>query len=169
MVLHIGSGAGGKDAALTRFENNFRAYPKEITSKLILENDDKTFTASDTLKLCKKIQTPMVLDVHHHICNNDGEDLISMLPDIFSTWNNEALPPKLHFSSPKTGPKDRKHADFINIHHFLEFIESCKALDRDIDIMIEAKKKDLALYDIMHAIKSMRKEWKWIDQSTFEL
>jgi len=169
MVLHVGSAAGGKSAALKRFENNFKKYPYEITSKLILENDDKTFTAKETLKLCKTLSTPMVLDVHHHICNNDGDNIVEILPDIFDTWNNEVIPPKLHFSSPKDGPKDRKHADFIDGHHFVEFIENCKPLNTDIDIMIEAKMKDLALYDLACSIKKLRKDWKWIDSSTFEL
>lgn len=169
MVLHVGSSAGGKEKALKRFEENFKSYPKEITSKLILENDDKTFTTKEVLSLCKTLDIPMVLDVHHHICNNNGENIEDMLPDIFSTWNKEELPPKLHFSSPKESPKDRKHADFIDGKHFVEFIESCKPLNRDIDIMIEAKKKDLALYDLVSSIKELREDWKWIDDSTFEL
>lgn len=169
MVLHVGSAAGGKEAALKRFENNFKNYPDEITSKLILENDDKTFTTKEILQLCKRLGTPMVLDVHHHICNNDGDSIEEILPDIFDTWSGEVLPPKLHFSSPKDGPKDRKHADFIDGQHFVEFIESCKPLNKDIDIMIEAKKKDLALNDLVFSIKKLRKDWKWIDSSTFEL
>ncbi|MBZ2174280.1 UV DNA damage repair endonuclease UvsE [Schnuerera sp. xch1] len=169
MVLHIGSAAGGKEKALKRFEDNFKSYPNEITSKLILENDDKTFTAKETLKLCKTLGVPMVLDVHHHICNNDGNNIKNILPEIFSTWNGEVLPPKLHFSSPKNGTKDRKHADFIDADHFIEFIETCKSFNRDIDIMIEAKKKDLALFDLVNSIKNLRKDWKWIDSSTFEL
>lgn len=169
MVLHVGSSAGGKDAALKRFENNFKNYPEEITSKLILENDDKTFTAKETLGLCQKLGAPMVLDVHHHICNNNGYDIEEILPDILNTWNGEVLPPKLHFSSPKDGPKDRKHADFIDARDFIDFIEICKPLNKDLDIMIEAKKKDIALFNLVKDIKGLRKDWKWIDSSTFEL
>lgn len=169
MVLHVGSAAGGKEEALIRFKKNFKSYPDEITSKIILENDDKSFTAKETLKLCKSLGIPMVLDVHHHICNNSGENIEEILPEIFDTWNNEVLPPKLHFSSPKDGPKDRKHADFIDVYHFVDFIESCKSLNKDIDIMIEAKKKDIALYNLVESIKKLKKDWKWKDTSTFEL
>lgn len=169
MVLHVGSSAEGKDKALKRFESNFKNYPHEITSKVILENDDKTFTAKETLQLCKNLGIPMVLDVHHHVCNNDGDNIEKLLPEIFDTWDGDVLPPKLHFSSPKNNPKDRKHADFIDAQHFVEFIEMCKPLKKDMDIMIEAKKKDLALFDLVSSIKNFRKEWKWIDASTFEL
>lgn len=167
MVLHVGSGAGGKDASIKRFINNFKNYPHEITSKIILENDDKTFTAKDTLLLCKKLGIPMVLDVHHHICNNEGEDIKELLGDIFDTWSEERLPPKLHISSPRDTPKDRKHSDFIDGQQFVDFIEICKDFNKDIDIMIEAKKKDLALFDLVNSIKSLREEWRWIDNSTF--
>ena len=62
---------------LKDLKNNFKRYPDEITSKLILENDDKTFTAKETLQLCKNLGiVPMVLDVHHHMCNNDGDDIV---------------------------------------------------------------------------------------------
>ncbi len=104
-----------------------------------LEMMINTFTARETLQLCQDLGVPMVLDVHHHICNNEGDDIIEILPDIFDTWNEAKLPPKLHFSSPKDNPKDRKHADFIDVHDFIQFIEGCKPVNKDIDIMIEAK------------------------------
>lgn len=169
MVLHVGSAAGEKDQSLKRFEKNFVTYPKEIRSKLILENDDKSFTAKETLKLCKNIGIPMVLDVHHHICNNDGENIYDLLPDILSTWDGEKLPPKLHFSSPKDHPTDRRHADYIDAIDFIDFIDGCKNLDRDMDIMLEVKMKDFALFELVKAIKKIRKDWKWLDSSSFEV
>lgn len=168
MVIHIGSGQGGKEYALNRFISNFNKFPREIIEKLILENDDKTFTANDTLKTCRILNIPMVLDVHHHICNNDGEPLSSILGDILDTWNKDILPPKVHFSSPRNGDKDRKHADYINPEDFINFINECKVFNRDLDVMIEAKQKDLALYKLVEDIKELKKDWKWIDKTTFE-
>ena len=43
LVIHIGGAKGGKDIALDRFINNLKNFPKRITDRLILENDDKTF------------------------------------------------------------------------------------------------------------------------------
>ncbi len=169
MVIHIGSGQGGKEYALNRFINNFNKFPREIIEKLILENDDKTFTANDTLKTCRILNIPMVLDVHHHICNNDGEPLSSILGDILDTWNKDILPPKVHFSSPRNGDKDRKHADYINPEDFINFINECKVFNRDLDVMIEAKQKDLALYKLVEDIKTLKKDWKWIDKTTFQI
>ncbi|MFU0824951.1 UV DNA damage repair endonuclease UvsE [Clostridium sp.] len=169
MVLHIGSAEGGKDKAIDRFITNFRNYPEDITEKLILENDDKTFTAKEVLHICKTVSAPMVLDIHHHLCNNEEDSLEDIIEDIFNTWNEEKLPPKIHVSSPKNGEKDRKHADYIEAEDFIRFIEMCKPLKRDIDVMIEAKQKDLALYKLVQDIKRIKSEWKFIDNTTFEV
>src|SRR5690606_17657360 len=75
MILHVGSAAGGKEAALERFKTNFKTFPEAITSRLLLENDDKTFTVRETLALCQQLDVPMVLDIHHHLCNDGGEEI----------------------------------------------------------------------------------------------
>jgi UV DNA damage endonuclease len=169
MVLHIGSSQGGKEEAIKRFINNFKAFPEEITSKLILENDDKTFTTKEVLKICKELSTPMVLDVQHHTCNSGNEPLTPMLKDIFSTWEGQKFQPKIHFSTPREGGKDRKHSDFIDPNEFILFLESCKELEMDFDVMIESKQKDIALYKLVEDIKELRKDWNWIDDTTLEI
>lgn len=168
MVIHVGGATNGKDAGIERFINNFKTFPEEIKSKLIIENDDKTYTAKETLSLCNELNLPMVLDVHHHNCNNPNNDnIFEVLPHIFSTWKNEKLPPKLHFSSPKEGERDRKHADYINANDFVDFLEKAKIFNTDIDIMLECKEKDLALFQLVHDIKKLKPEYTWIDESTF--
>lgn len=169
MVLHIGSAQGGKEEAIKRFVNNFKSFPKEITSRLMLENDDKTFTSSQVLSICKQLDTPIVFDVHHHMCNNAGETVESLISDIFATWNNQPLPAKFHFSTPRETENDRKHADYINAEDFIDFIELCKPLDKDFDVMLEAKKKDQALFQLIEDIKHIRPSWKWIDNTTIEV
>jgi UV DNA damage endonuclease len=166
MVIHVGGATGGKEAAIERFINNFNSFPKELRSRLIIENDDKTYTAKETLELCKTLNIPMVLDVHHHNCNNDGEKIEDMLEDIFNTWKNENLPPKLHFSSPRNGGIDRKHADFINPYDFINFLETAKKFNRDFDMMLECKEKDVALFKLSQDIKEINFEYKWINEST---
>ena len=137
MVIHIGSSQGGKEESIERFIKNFNDFPRRIQKRLILENDDKVFTAKDVLEICKKINVPMVLDIHHHNCKNEGEDIGDLLEGIFNTWNNEGLPPKLHFSTPKEYENDRKHADYIDVDDFVSFIQLIKSkVDRNVDIMI---------------------------------
>jgi len=167
MVLHIGSTQGGKEKAMERFIENFNKASKEIRDKLILENDDKSFTAKDVLSICKEVKAPMVLDIHHHLCNNEGEE--PDLEAIFSTWEGTNLPPKIHLSSPKEGPKDRRHADYINPMDFIQFAEKVKEFNIDIDVMLESKKKDLSLFALVKDIKALKPEWQWADQTTLEI
>lgn len=168
MVIHVGGATLGKDKGIERFIKNFNEFPCEIKSKLIIENDDKTYTAKEVLNVCKILNVPMVLDVHHHNCNNNGECLNDLLEDIFNTWNNEELPPKIHFSSPRDGEFDRKHSDYINANEFVLFIEKAKNINKDFDIMLECKQKDMALFKLVEDIKIIRPNYKWIDESTFE-
>lgn len=169
MVLHIGGAAGGKKEGIKRFINNFKNTSQKITSKLIIENDDKIYNAKEVLDLCKVLDIPMVLDVHHHNCNNEGENIEDLLEEIFNTWNNETLPPKIHFSTPKEYEKDRRHADCINAEDFIAFLEKAKSLDRDFDVMLECKEKDEALYLLAKDIKTLKPKYKWSDVSSIEI
>ena len=167
MVLHVGGATGGKKEGIKRFINNFHEYPEEITSRLIIENDDKTYTAKEVLNLCENLNIPMVLDVHHHNCNNNGEEVEEFIERIFNTWNKENNPPKIHFSSPREFQNDRKHADYIDGYDFVAFVEKVKTLDRDFDVMLECKMKDDALYKLSQDIKKIKPEYEWVDESTF--
>lgn len=170
LVIHIGSSAGGKEESISRFIDNISNFPRRITERLILENDDKIFTAQDVLNICKKIDVPMVVDIHHHKCKNNNENIALLLPDIFKTWKNEALPPKIHFSSPREGEFDRKHADYIDVNEFVNFLNLAKeSVNCDFDVMIEAKKKDLALFRLVKDLKEINYPCKIIDNSTIEI
>jgi UV DNA damage endonuclease len=169
MVIHLGGAEGGKDAGLKRLVANLLTYPKDITSKLMFENDDKTYTAKETLKICNEMELPMVFDVHHHNCNNNGETIEELLGAIIDTWKNQHLPPKFHFSSPRESEKDRKHSDFVNAPDFVKFIETCKTYNTNIDIMLEAKQKDISLFKLADEIKLLRSDWRLVDNSTFEV
>ncbi|MDV4150847.1 UV DNA damage repair endonuclease UvsE [Clostridium sp. AL.422] len=170
MVIHVGGATGGKEESLKRFIENFNEFPKSIKERLIIENDDKTYTAKETLNLCKILNIPMVLDIHHHNCNNNDEPIVDIIKDILDTWNNENLPPKMHFSSPRDknliDKVDKKHSDFIDAYDFISFIETLKLFNRDVDIMLECKEKDVALFKLVNDIRNLNQEYKWLDETT---
>ena len=170
LVIHVGSSAGGKEESIKRFITNLDRFPKRITSRLIIENDDKVFTAKNVLDLCQEINCPMVLDLHHYKCKNDGENIADLLEDIFNTWNNESLPPKVHFSSPRESEFDRKHADFIDVNDFANFLNIAKeTTNKDFDVMIEAKKKDQALLKLVKDLKKINYPCEFLDSSTIKI
>jgi len=135
---------------MTRFINNFYKLPVEIQGMIALENDDKVFMIEDVLKLCEKLNIPCVLDYHHYICNHD-EELEPLLPRIIATWNGKI--PKMHFSSPKSQKEKRTHHFYIDYNSFLKFINLLKKFNIDIDIMLESKGKDEALFKLLRQLK----------------
>ncbi|MFB5190224.1 UV DNA damage repair endonuclease UvsE [Alicyclobacillus fastidiosus] len=154
--IHVGGAYGDKTGAIGRLVDRWEKVPHRVKRHLIFENDDKTYTANDTLQVCQTLGVPMTLDVHHHHCNHgENEDLAPLLPSIFQTWQGTGLVPKVHLSSPKNDKEFRAHADFVDVGTVCRFLDAVRELDADIDIMIEAKKKDQALKHLMHELRQV--------------
>ncbi len=153
IILHVGSSVFGKKQSIARFINNFKLLPIHLQNCIAIENDDKVFNILDCLYIANKLNIPFVLDYHHYVCNNDSEDLFIYIKDIFNTW--KFINPKIHFSSPKSKLKKefRAHNDYIDISSFIYFLDKISNLEYDIDIMLEAKKKDEALFKLIRQLK----------------
>ncbi len=151
-VVHIGGATISKEEGLKRFKETFTSLPKYLQDIIIIENDDKIYNTKDTLELCEELNVPMVLDYHHHLCNQTEEKIQSYLPRIIHTWDNTNLPPKMHFSSPKSKKERRSHSNYINYQDFITFLDIISTLHSDIDIMLECKAKDLALFRLLRQL-----------------
>lgn len=168
LVLHIGGNTFGKKNSISRFINNFNTLSKDIQESIAIENDDKIFNIRDCVYISKNINVPVILDYHHHICNHDELDINDYLKDILSSWHNTT--PKMHFSSPKNKTKKdfRSHNDYINVDAFINFIDILKPFNHDVDIMIEAKAKDEALFRLVRELK-YKTDYTFIDDTSFEV
>lgn len=167
-VLHVGGKTDGKEIAMERFIERFPLVPEELRESLILENDDKIFTAEETLHISETLNVPMVLDLHHDYCNPSNKPVIEMWPRILKTWEKTSFPPKIHISSPRNKSNIRAHADFVSLDDFVPFLQEIKSYTTKLDIMIEAKKKDDALFDIMDKIVEVKGIEK-IDESSIQI
>ncbi|MGM0843479.1 MAG: UV DNA damage repair endonuclease UvsE [Bacillota bacterium] len=154
--IHIGGTYGNKEEALARFHKNLQKLPSHVKKIMTLENDDKTYTVEETLEVCEKEGVPMILDVHHHQANQSSEPLQTYIPRILDTWKHRDLRPKIHVSSPKSEKAFRSHADNVDIDFILPYLKMFKELDEDIDIMIEAKNKDIAMLKLTEEIAKIR-------------
>jgi UV DNA damage endonuclease len=143
LVIHVGGKYDDRRKALQRFKTQFTLLPQRIKERLTLENDDRCFSAAEVLRLTQEFSIPMVFDLHHHLILNQGENFAVLLPEIFATWGERT--PKVHVSSPKDEKNARYHADFIAADVVAGFIREAQTLNRNFDIMVEAKQKDLAL------------------------
>ncbi len=166
IILHIGSSVFGKEKSIKRFIHNFNLLPDYIKKVIALENDDKIYNLKDVLNICQTLKVPFVFDYHHYKCNNDGENYLDYIEQIFATWKN--IKPKIHFSSPKNNTKKdfRSHSDYINCDDFIFFLEQIKKFNTDIDIMLEAKAKDEAIFRLVRQLK-FKTNYKFIDDTSF--
>jgi UV DNA damage endonuclease len=154
--IHIGGAYGDKEQALGRFHENLKQLPSHIKAVMTLENDDKTYTAEETLTACEKETIPLVFDYHHHMANLSEKPLEELLPRIFRTWDHLDYIPKIHISSPKNEKEFRSHADFVDPEFILPFIKLLKEIGEDVDFMIEAKSKDQALLKLVADLSKVR-------------
>ena len=168
-VLHVGGSYENKLEALEQFICNWSYVPTPLQQMIILENDDKTFTLKDTLYLCEKLGIPSVFDYHHFLANHEpGATFEEDWPRVVQSWYGSKLPLKMHISSPKSEKDFRAHSDTIDLQMFWDFVEATKGTVEQIDVMIEAKLKDEALFQLMKDIKSEKKV-QWVTATSFEI
>jgi len=181
--IHVGGSYGDKEASGRRFIEQFAKLERRIAERITLENDDKTFTAAETLEIAEEVGVPMVLDIHHHVVNPGGEEAIDLWPRILATWDklqwnvdhagtSLTLPPKIHASSPKSDTDPRGHADYLDMEPLLSFLRSISSMTPAVDVMIEAKRKDQALLKLMDGFRALEEageEVRVIDGGTIEL
>lgn len=148
--------------------NQFKLLPEYLKEVIAIENDDKVFTIEDCLFLSKKLHIPVVLDYHHFICNHESNDINLFFKDIFASWTDRGLRPKIHFSSPKNKKEFRSHHDYIDASEFIKFLNIICSYNQDIDIMLETKAKDDALFRLVRQLK-YKTNYKFIDDTSFEI
>ena len=121
------------------------------------------------LRLSSRTGLRVVWDAHHHACHNperipDHEALRLAL----ATWPHGVVP-KVHYSSPKTAVDERRvkrgrrvvrvpalpprsaHADLVDPFGFHRFLRDV-VRGSEVDVMLEAKAKDLALLRLRHEL-----------------
>ena len=149
MVIHGGGIYDNKNDTLDRWCERYHKLPEKIKSRLVLENCEKNFSIEDCLYVSSMTGVPIVFDTHHFECYKllhpdetfkKPEDYILLILD---TWYQRNIKPKFHVSEQGNG-KIGKHSDYIDtIPNYL--LEIPDKYGIDIDIMIEAKMKELSI------------------------
>ncbi|MFB5284196.1 UV DNA damage repair endonuclease UvsE [Peribacillus sp. Hz7] len=167
-VMHVGGNYKETEKSLERFVDNWMLVPHSIQNMIMLENDDTSFTLDDTLYLCEKLGIPLVFDYHHHLAHHRHANWEDNWDRVIHTWDDSPLPIKMHISSPKNEKAFRHHSDYVDVDMFFRFLKEIKGSVPQIDCMIEAKKKDEALFHLMEEVK-VRDDVEIIDGSSFRL
>lgn len=165
IVLHVGGIAGDKEEAKVRFEKGFARLSEGARSRLVVENDDRLFGLPDVLDISERTGCPVVWDVLHHHCFDPAGIADDEALGLATTTWPRGVKPKVHYSTPRTvlnlskkrvgrrtiqvasPPPLRAHADMIDPIGFEWFVQNVLG-DQDVDIMLEAKAKDLALLEL---------------------
>ena len=152
MVVHGGGIYGDKELTKERWCKQFYELPDNVRKRLVLENCERCFSIQDCLDIADKINIPVVFDTHHYSCykmlhlNEKLELPEYYIPKILDTWTKRNIKPKFHVSEQGSG-RCGHHSDYINeIPEYLLRIPDIYNIN--IDIMIEAKKKELAIFNL---------------------
>lgn len=144
--IHVGATYGNKEVAAATWCKNFRRLSESVRSRLTIENDDKAsmYSVADLYQLIhKEVGIPIVFDYHHHTFNTGDLSEKDALYLAASTW--KGITPAVHYSESKALHEEnsdlnpRAHSDYIN--------GPINFYGLDVDVMIEAKAKELALLD----------------------
>jgi len=142
--IHVGAAYDSKEVALDTFCRNFERLSDSVKSRLTVENDDRPslYSTHELYEgIYRRLGIPIVFDYHHHKFRNDGETEEESLRLAASTWGD--ITPVVHYSESRSDEyndpkiKDNAHSDYI--------YNQINDYGLDIDIMIEAKAKELAL------------------------
>ena len=150
--IHIGGAYGDKESAMARFCVNFERLPDSVKSRLTVENDDKAtmYSVRDLYDgVYTRIGIPIVFDYHHHqFCTGDMTEQ-QALELAITTWGD--IKPVVHYSESR---RDEKKDDTIRVQAHSDYVyDKIETYGNDIDIMVEAKAKELAVqkYKELHS------------------
>lgn len=150
MVVHIGGVFCDKPKTIERFKERFKMMPKNIRNRVVLENDEKCYDADEVLEICETLNVPMVFDIFHYYCYGKlhpevkQKTIDEMMPRILQTWKRKDIRPKFHLSEQADGKKIGSHSVFVK-EISKELLEIPKKYGVMIDIMVEAKGKEIAI------------------------
>ena len=143
--IHCNGVYGDKESAMDRFCKNFERLPESVQTRLTVENDDKAsmYSVKDLYEgIHKRIGIPIVFDYHHYKFNTGGQTEQEALELAISTWPDDIVP-VVHYSESRSEEqldesiKPQAHSDLIK--------QLPNTYGHNVDIMVEAKHKELAI------------------------
>jgi len=166
IITHGGGVYGNKEKAMAQWAINFNNLPLNVKRRLVLENDEVSYSITDVLTMSKMLKPfsgsgkiykiPIVFDIFHYYCYNitiirkralleellDQPPMEKLFPKIIKSWGKRRI--KMHISEQSKGDVLGKHSYYIkNIPDLI--LAFRRKYNRKFDLMVEAKGKELAV------------------------
>jgi UV DNA damage endonuclease len=143
---------GGKSNRSERLIEVVQSLSPAVRSRLTFENDESSYSVADLLRVHVKTGVPVVFDVHHHTFNDSGVSMSLAHSATLDTWPR-GIRPVQHLANTEPGLENssfsdrRKHSQYI---HSIPEPQLTSLRENTIDVEIEAKQKNLALFKLSH-------------------
>jgi UV DNA damage endonuclease len=177
VVVHVGGEYGNRAEALDRWARAWDRLSDRARARLGLENDERSFSTYDVLTLHGRTGVRVVLDVHHHRIHpaSASMPIRDALAAAFATWPS-GVRPKVHLSSARTMleagtssrpsfPPLRSHADLVLPWDLEALVTAAPA---PVDVVLEAKAKDLALLELRRTLGVTRPDLAAAEERGFK-
>ena len=151
--VHVGGVYGDRTRSIERFIERYHHLDEAISRRLVIENDDRSYTVDDCIKVYRETGIPILFDTLHHELNHSEPLNEDALADTARTWNNQDGVPMVDYSYYKSDDFKVNHADSINMSHFAWFLAETQPYD--FDIMLEIKDKETSA---LKAVEFARKD-----------
>lgn len=139
LIIH-----GGKSGRADALVDVLKQLPPEVKSRIVLENDERAYSAGEILDVCRRAGVPMVFDAHHHVVHEfiesyDEASVPEMVRAARETWPDPAWQ-IVHISNGLETFLDARHSRLIT---------AMPAAYASVPwIEVEAKGKELAIEDL---------------------
>lgn len=175
IILHIGGVYQEKEKAMERFVKTYQTLLSDaIKKRLVIENDDRSYTVSEVLTISQATGAPVIYDNLHNAINTSDvtKDDAYWIELTRKTWKVEDGRQKIHYSQQSPMNRIGAHTQTIAIDPFLDFYHQVSR--EDLDIMLEVKDKNLSAVKCIIAtteqphINLLEKEWSLYKYSVLE-
>ncbi len=151
--IHVGGVYSDKQEAIKRFIRNFQDLPIAVKTRLVIENDDRSYNLDDCLLLHQKTGIPIVFDAFHHSLFNKGEPVKTAIELAHRTWTTTDGILMVDYSNQEPEKKVGRHSSTINLASFREFMVETNEFD--FDVMLEVKDKEKSAIKAIQLLKDL--------------
>jgi len=148
--IHIGGAYGDKQATLKRWIDNYYKLNHNTQARLTVENDDKEnmYSVKELYKgISEQCGVPIVFDYYHHKFCTGGLTEQEALELAASTWP-KGIVPCTHYSESRR--KEHLDESIKAQAHSDRIVDTIQSYGLDIDVVVEAKHKELAVLNYKH-------------------